>query len=104
MHRIAETLEARGKSSETKCLAARVREHLVDGKLPTKLPATVWICSGSGRPCHGCGDRIRQAQTEYELEMRSGRTYRLHAECHGFWLGELIRLGWWTPALPPCRF
>ena len=91
----------RVKPLETQSLAARVRERFAGQKLPTQIPARVWVGFGRVKPCSGCGDRITRAQIEYELEMPDRRMFRLHAGCHGLWLGELIRLGWWTPSRRP---
>jgi hypothetical protein len=83
-------------------LARGVRESVGARRVPERLPVETWVGCGSGRACHGCGDTILPGQVQYDLEM-TNRTYRLHAKCHGLWLGELIRRRWWKLEPPPGR-
>ncbi len=86
---------------EKRTRAARVRENVAEKNLPSELPLTTSIGWGLGKPCHGCGDTISSRQIEYLVRTHNPRIFRLHAGCHGLWLGELIRLGAWKPEPPP---
>lgn len=100
MHTFYLAMENTNYLPRTPSLAERVRASLSQKRLPACLPQKVWVGPGSVRLCHGCGDQIRRAQTEYELQGTDERTYRLHADCYGLWLGELIRRRIWKPESP----
>jgi hypothetical protein len=60
-----------------------IRRKLYDGALPTNPPpGKIYAGYGSGAVCDACGDPIRPAQVEYELNYpEEHRTFRLHLGC-----------------------
>jgi hypothetical protein len=86
---------------QEKTPAAKVRENVAEKNLPIELPLESSIGCGLGKRCDGCGDTVAVHEIEYVVEMRNAQIFRLHAGCHGLWLGELIRLGAWKPEPPP---
>ncbi len=69
-----------------------IRRKLRDGSLPTQPPTDkIYAGYGNGATCDACGDPIRAAQVEYELNYPDEhRTFRLHLGCAGLW--EAVRL------------
>jgi hypothetical protein len=86
---------------ETRSEAWLVRERVADHRLPTEIPLATWVRCGARECCDGCGLPIADVEVAYELEWLDDRVVRMHANCHGLWLGELIRRGRWKPAPPP---
>jgi hypothetical protein len=61
---------------------------LKTGQLPCDEPAKTWAGNGGGEYCAGCAEPIARSEIEYEVELRSGLTLRLHRACHDIWLEE----------------
>lgn len=68
-----------------------ILRKLADGALPTNPPNKLYAGHGSEAACDACGDPIKLAQVEYELNYPDEhRTFRLHLSCAGLW--EAVRL------------
>jgi hypothetical protein len=69
-----------------------IRRKLYGGALPTTPPRDkIYAGYGSGATCDACGETIRRAQIEYELNYPDAhRTFRLHLGCAGLW--DAVRL------------
>lgn len=60
---------------------------LETGEVPCDRPEKV--CAGNGNEhCAACGETISRTETEFEVDLRSGVTLRLHRACHDIWLEE----------------
>ena len=66
----------------------RIRRMLETGEIPCDEPDKVWAGRGSGSHCVACGEKITPAEIEYEVDLRSGPTLRLHRACHALWQRE----------------
>ena len=66
----------------------RIRQMLETGAIPCEEADKVWAGHGSGSHCAACGDPIAPADIEYEVDLRSGPTLRLHRACHEIWRSE----------------
>jgi PAS domain S-box-containing protein len=66
-----------------------VRTDAIAEKLQSALPTAglvkAWAGFGNGRPCDGCGEAIRHADIEQELDFEDGRTLRFHDACAAEW-------------------
>jgi len=69
-------------------LADTIRTKLDVGALPTALPEKMYAGYGRGHPCVACGEPIRPAQVEYEMDYGGDRIFRLHLGCAGLWEAE----------------
>ncbi len=67
-------------------LHALAGELIRDGVLPCEVERALWAGSGDGSDCALCKAAVLPQQIEYEVEDRSGRTYRFHVRCHALWL------------------
>jgi hypothetical protein len=64
------------------------------GILPREDHVKLWAGFGSGEPCVICGQSIRSAQVEHELELADGRMLQMHSGCSGLYDAERRRRGW----------
>jgi hypothetical protein len=67
-------------------IRARIRKMRATGVIPCDPPERIWAGTGGGHRCIGCGDRIASTEVEYEVELPTGITIRLHRICHVVWL------------------
>jgi len=58
------------------------------GVIPCDQPQRTWAGNGQGHECAACAKPILKTEVEYEVDVRSGVTIRLHRSCHGVWLEE----------------
>jgi hypothetical protein len=66
----------------------RIREMLRTGSLPCDEPTSTWGGNGSGHHCVVCRERIDETEVEYEVDLPSAKSLRLHRRCHALWLEE----------------
>jgi hypothetical protein len=66
---------------------ARIRQMLDTGLLECE-PGKTWAGPGVGDTCAACAAPISAAEIEYEVDLASGPTLRLHAACHRIWMEE----------------
>lgn len=70
-------------------LRARIRLLHETGAVPCdEAPSRTWAGRGSGEFCIVCTERIARTETEFEIDLPSGRILRLHRLCHQLWLDE----------------
>jgi len=70
-------------------IRARIRRLNETGTIPCDdVPDRLWAGPGTGDTCAVCTDRIETAETEFEVELSSGLTLRLHRRCYTLWLEE----------------
>lgn len=69
-------------------IRARVRRMLETGALPCDEPGKVWAGRGVGTHCAACGEPIAVTDIEFEVDLASGTTLRLHRLCHEIWREE----------------
>jgi hypothetical protein len=74
-------------------LRLRVRQLVESGEVPCEEPGKVWAGRGSGTHCAACGEVITPLEIEFEAELPSGATLRLHRACHEVWREECESLG-----------
>ena len=67
---------------------ARIRKLRETGDIPCDAPDKRWAGRGRERSCAACGEVIATHEVEYEIDLRSGVTMRLHLACHTLWLEE----------------
>lgn len=72
---------------DTDFIRARVRQLIITGELPCE-PGKIWAGRGVGDTCVACAQRIEPTEVEYEVDLASGQTVRLHQRCHEIWLEE----------------
>jgi len=68
---------------EIRARLTRLRET---ADIPCDAPQKTWAGNGQGRRCAGCGDAIHLTEVEYEVDLRSGITLRLHRTCYAIWM------------------
>lgn len=73
-------------------LRLRVRQLVETGEVPCEEPGTTWAGRGTGTHCAACGKPITPAEVEFEAELPSGATLRLHRLCHDVWREECASL------------
>ena len=66
-------------------IRARVRLMVDTGLLPCE-EGKIWAGRGVGDTCAACADAIAPAEIEFEVDLPSGPTLRVHAQCHEIWL------------------
>jgi len=69
-------------------LRLRIRRLVESGEVPCDEPGKVWAGRGSGTHCAACGETITPLEIEFEAELSSGITLRLHRLCHEVWREE----------------
>jgi hypothetical protein len=69
-------------------IRARIRIMLETGDLPCEDADRTWAGNGDGRRCAGCTEAIAPSEVEFEVDLASGKTIRLHRLCHAIWLEE----------------
>ena len=70
-----------------------IRSSIAAGLLPipTVAPDEMWVGKGSGRCCSVCDQPITEAEIEYETDLPTGKTLRLHQQCLHEWHEERRR-------------
>jgi hypothetical protein len=59
------------------------------GEIPCdEAPERLWAGPGTGDTCAVCTERIAAEETEFEVDLSSGPTLRLHRRCYTLWLDE----------------
>lgn len=69
-------------------LRALIAQLIGDGYLPSDISPSVVAGNGDGRPCDICGEIIKPADIEYDVETppaESNKILRLHLHCHEVW-------------------
>jgi hypothetical protein len=66
----------------------RVRQMIDTGALPCEDEEKMWAGRGVGRLCMACTEPIAPTEVEFEVELGSGQTLRLHRDCHRIWTEE----------------
>jgi len=75
------------------------REALRSGRLPAQKASRTYGGAGADQPCALCGQFVRQAESEFEIEFnRHGveigfDRYHLHPRCFAAWEFERTKLG-----------
>ena len=69
-------------------LRLRVRQLVETGEVPCEEPGKIWAGRGNGTHCAACGKPITPLEIEFEAELPSGTTLRLHRRCHDVWREE----------------
>jgi hypothetical protein len=69
-------------------LRARIRHMVKTGEIPCEEPVGSWAGNGDGRRCSACGERVAPDEVEFEVDLPSGATIRLHRRCHAIWMEE----------------
>ena len=77
---------------EENTLRLRVRQLVETGEVPCEEPGKTWAGRGTGTHCAACGKTIRPDEIEFEAELSSGATLRLHRVCHDVWRDECASL------------
>jgi hypothetical protein len=72
-----------GGSGDEHALRERIRRAIVEGSLPVLDDNRSWAGRGSGKACHVCGERIRPAQVEHEVEVPEPVV--VHHACLAMW-------------------
>lgn len=68
---------------------ARIRRLNETGEIPCdELPERLWAGPGTGDTCAVCTEHIANEETEFEVDLSSGLTLRLHRRCYTLWLEE----------------
>jgi len=73
-------------------LRHRVRQLVETGEVPCEEPGKTWAGRGNGTHCAACGEPIMPNEVEFEAELSSGATLRLHRLCHDVWREECAQL------------
>ena len=71
------------------CIRSRIASGLLP--IPTVAPDEMWVGKGSGRSCSVCDQPITEAEIEYETDLPTGKTLRLHQQCLHEWHEERRR-------------
>ncbi|HXH84138.1 MAG TPA: hypothetical protein VNN07_14610 [Candidatus Tectomicrobia bacterium] len=69
-------------------IRSRIRTMLETGALPCDEPAATWAGSGEGKRCVACTETIAPTEVEFEVDLASGITLRLHRACYAVWREE----------------
>lgn len=69
-------------------LRLRVRQLVKTGEVPCEEPGKMWAGRGTGTHCAACSEPIKPTEIEFEAELASGLTLRLHRLCHDVWRDE----------------
>jgi hypothetical protein len=68
---------------------ARIRQLNESGTLPCDdARQQLWAGPGGGEICAVCTEPIPPRETEFEVDLSSGATLRLHRKCYTLWLEE----------------
>ena len=74
-------------------MRARIRQLNESGVIPCDdTPARLWAGPGTGDTCAVCTEHISTGETEFEVELASGVTLRLHRRCYTLWVEECAAL------------
>jgi hypothetical protein len=76
----------------TEEIRSRIRQMLETGDLPCEEPEKTWAGNGGGDHCAACGEAIRRDEVEFEVDLKSGWTLRLHRGCHDIWIDECHKI------------
>ena len=66
----------------------RIRQMLETGALPCDEAEKIWAGRGNGSHCVACAEPISASEVEFEVDIHSGLTLRLHRSCHALWREE----------------
>ena len=69
-------------------IRARMRQMVETGQISCAEPDKVWAGRGNGSHCAACTDPIGPTEIEFEIDLQSGSTLRLHRACHAIWREE----------------
>ena len=71
-------------------LRARIRDLHLNGETPCPDgdEPRIWAGRGHGDHCVVCTLPIASTETEFEVELGSGRVFRLHRGCYQLWRDE----------------
>ena len=69
-------------------LRLRVRRLVESGEVPCEESGKTWAGPGNGSHCAACGEPITPFEIEFEADLPSGTTLRLHRLCHEVWREE----------------
>ena len=68
---------------------SRIRKLHDAGEVPCdNTSGEVWAGRGNGERCVLCVEPIASTETEFEVELSSGRIFRVHRRCYNLWLEE----------------
>jgi hypothetical protein len=70
----------------------RVRQLIETGQVPCEETGKTWAGRGTGTHCAACSRPITPSEIEFEAELSSGLTLRLHRDCHDVWREECASL------------
>ena len=80
----------------------RIRRLNETGEIPCEeAPDRLWAGPGSGDTCAVCMEDISAQETEFEVDLSSGTTMRLHRRCYTLWLEECGELAQNSFTRPP---
>ena len=79
--------ENEGSDMDLAFIRARVRQLIETGTLPCETGKT-WAGRGVGDTCVACTEPISATEIEFEVDLASGETVRLHSRCHEIWTQE----------------
>jgi hypothetical protein len=70
-------------------IRARIRQLHETGQVPcADGEAKLWAGRGRGELCALCIEPIASIETEFEIDLTSGITLRVHRRCYQLWLEE----------------
>jgi hypothetical protein len=69
-------------------LRARIRKMRETGDIPCDPPKKIWAGHGRDHRCAACGEVIAPTEVEFEVDLQSSVTIRLHRRCHAIWWEE----------------
>ncbi|HEX3179268.1 MAG TPA: hypothetical protein VHZ49_21515 [Methylomirabilota bacterium] len=71
-------------------IRARIRQLHDSGDIPCddELDGKLWAGPGRGRLCAICMTAIEETETEFEVDLSSGKILRVHRQCYSLWLEE----------------
>jgi hypothetical protein len=68
---------------------ARIRHLSETGEIPCdETPERLWAGPGTGDTCAVCTEDISPTETEFEVDLASGKVLRVHRRCYSLWLEE----------------
>jgi hypothetical protein len=70
-------------------IRARIRRLNETGQIPCEdPPERLWAGPGTGDTCAVCTAQVAPDETEFEVDLSSGVTLRVHRRCYTLWLEE----------------
>jgi hypothetical protein len=77
--------------SDSAQIAARVRNKIAAGALPSEPPMKLWAGPGTDLRCAACDLSITAADIEDETEHSGRRVLRFHQACFTAWDAQRVR-------------